>query len=87
MILDKMWPGKCHLLFGFFFIAQHEERPLYHVHMVTSRFLVFPSSKEMDLQVSHLKSVILLEKTHLQGKYSCDITLHTVCENKLLAIQ
>ena len=27
----------CFLEFFFFLIVQHEERPLYHVHMVTSR--------------------------------------------------
>ena len=37
MILDEMSSAKCHLLFGFFLIAQHEERPLYHIHVVTSR--------------------------------------------------
>ena len=32
-----MSPTKCQLLFGIYFlIAQHEERPLYHVQMVTS---------------------------------------------------
>ena len=38
VILGEMSSAKCHLLFGFFFIliAQHKERPLYHVHMVTS---------------------------------------------------
>ena len=35
MILDKMSSAKCCLLFGIFLIAQHEERPLYHIHMVT----------------------------------------------------
>ena len=39
VILEKMSSVKCHLLFGvFFLIAQHEERPLYHIHMITSRF-------------------------------------------------
>ena len=36
MILE-MSSAKCRLLFGIFLIAQHKERPLYHVHMVTSR--------------------------------------------------
>ena len=31
--------------FGNFLIAQHEERPLYHVHMVTSRLLSLIKSK------------------------------------------
>ena len=37
VILDEMSSAKCHLLFGIpFLIAQHEERQIYHVHMVTS---------------------------------------------------
>ena len=39
VILDEMSSAKCCLLVGFFLIAQHEERPLYHVHMVTSRYI------------------------------------------------
>ena len=40
VILDEMLSAKYHLLFLFiylFLIAQHEERPLYHIHMVASR--------------------------------------------------
>ena len=37
LILDEMSSAKCRLLY---FIAQHEERPLYHVHMVISRFFI-----------------------------------------------
>ena len=37
VILDEMSSPKCRLLFGFDLTAQHEERPLYHVHIVTSR--------------------------------------------------
>ena len=36
VVLDEMLSAKCHLLFGIFLIVQHKERPLYHVHMVTS---------------------------------------------------
>ena len=32
-----MLSAKCRLLFGISLIAQHKERQLYHVHMVTSR--------------------------------------------------
>ena len=39
VILDEISSAKCRLLFGFFLVAQHEERPLYHIHMVTSRFI------------------------------------------------
>ena len=39
VILDEMSSAKCRLLFGFVLIAQHEERPLYHVHVVTSHFI------------------------------------------------
>ena len=40
VVLNEMSSAKCHLLFGIFFlIAQHEERPLYHVNVVTSRLL------------------------------------------------
>ena len=36
-----MSSAKCRLLFGILFlIAQHKERLLYHVHMVTSRCLI-----------------------------------------------
>ena len=38
MILDEMSSVKCCLLLDFFWIAQHEERPLYHIHKVTSRY-------------------------------------------------
>ena len=38
VILNEMSSAKCHLLFGIFLIAQHEERPLYYVHMVASRY-------------------------------------------------
>ena len=47
VVLDEMSSTKCRLLFGisFSFIAQQEERPLYHVHMVTSRlsFVFIPN--------------------------------------------
>ena len=35
VVLDEVSSAKCRLL-------QHEERPLYHIHMVTSRFIVLP---------------------------------------------
>ena len=41
MILDEMSSAKCCLLFVIlkkYFIAQHEEKPLYQIHMVTSRY-------------------------------------------------
>ena len=33
VILDEMLSAQCCLLFGIFLIAQHKERPLYHIHM------------------------------------------------------
>ena len=38
VILDEISSAKCHLLFEIFLSAQDEERPLYHVHMVTCHF-------------------------------------------------
>ena len=38
VILDE--PSSANL---FFLIAQHEERPVYHIHMLTSLFTVFRS--------------------------------------------
>ena len=41
VILDEISYAKCCLLFGIYIlIAQHGERPLYLIHMVTSRFLM-----------------------------------------------
>ena len=38
VVLDEMSSAKYRLLFGIsFWIAQHEERPFYHIHVVTSR--------------------------------------------------
>ena len=37
VILNEMSSAKCLLLFGIVLIAQHEERPLYHVQLLTSR--------------------------------------------------
>ena len=38
MILDEMSSAECHLLFGFFWIVQHKEKPLYHVTSLYSLF-------------------------------------------------
>ena len=40
MIFDDMSSTKCCLLLKFFLIAQHEERPIYRIHVVTSRLIL-----------------------------------------------
>ena len=60
VILDEMSSAKCHMLFGFFFlISQHEERPLYHVHVVISRCSRYCKIR-LDILLGQHGSVVLV---------------------------
>ena len=60
VILDEMLSAKCHLLFDLYLIAQHKERPLYQIHMVTSRYMMLLNHNKQVMISIQMKANCLL---------------------------